>query len=187
MEEPVSRSGDPTLRSIFSSPQIQDRIQALADDLHRVYQSRDLLIVVIADGARRFAETLVDRLEEHWMLPQVLYVRATRSRGMELGEVQVEHVDPSEFEGRDVLIVDDIADEGRTLDAVMQLVQEGEPRSVEAAVLISKKQRRRVDLPIRFVGFELERGWVVGFGMDLDGRYRELDYIAVIEGSETHV
>jgi len=184
MTEEAAPCDEPVLECVFSADQIGARISALADELHREYQNRDLLIVVIAEGARRFAEVLVEELEQRWMLPRVLYVRARRTRGTELTEVQVEHVDPTEFEGRDVLVVDDIADEGRTLDAVLQLVQEGDPHSVEAAVLVSKHARRRVRVPLRFVCFELARGWAVGFGMDLDGRYRELDHIAILQGTE---
>lgn len=180
----MSSPREPILDAVFSAAEIEARIDALAGELHRTYANRDLLMVVIAEGARRFAEALVEALECRLMLPEVLYVRASRTRGTELASVQVEHVDPRSFESRDVLIVDDIADEGRTLDAVSQLVREGEPRSLEAAVLISKAHRRCVDLRIRFVGFELERGWAVGFGMDLDGRYRELEHIAILRGTD---
>jgi len=184
MAPSTSSKAEPVLERVFSEAEIEARIDALASELHRSYANRNLLMVVIAEGARRFADALVDGLEARWMLPEVLCVRASRTRGTELTSVQVEHVDPRSFENRDVLIVDDIADEGRTLDAVTQLVREGEPRSLEAAVLISKAHRRRVELDIRFVGFELERGWAVGFGMDLDGRYRDLDYIAILKGSD---
>ncbi len=184
MSDPLPPAQEPNLECVFAADQVRARIRALADELLRVYQSRDLLVVAIAEGARRFADALVEELEVRWLLPQVLYVRARRTKGTGLEEVQVEHVDPTEFQDRDVLILDDIADEGRTLDAVLQLVQEGEPRSVECGVLVSKHLRRRVKLPIRFVCFELERGWAVGFGMDLDGKYRDLDHIAIVPGTD---
>jgi hypoxanthine phosphoribosyltransferase len=167
------------LERVFSAKQVGDRIEELVEDLHRAYENRDLLLVVIAEGARRFAEALVDGLEERLVFPSVHYVRASRTRGTELVQVQLESVDPGQFENRDVLVVDDIADEGRTLEAVLAVVSEGEPRSLEVTVLVSKRERRCVDLEIRYVGFEVERGWVVGFGMDLDGRYRELDDISL--------
>jgi hypoxanthine phosphoribosyltransferase len=167
------------LERVFSEKQVRERIEELVDQLHRAYENRNLLIVVIAEGARRFAEALVDGLEERLLLPSVHYVHASRTRGTELVQVQLESVDPTQFEDRDVLVVDDIADEGRTLEAVLGVVNEGEPRTVDVAVLVSKRERRCVELEIRYVGFEVERGWVVGYGMDLDGRYRELDYIAI--------
>lgn len=172
------------LRRIWSDAEICARIDELVDELYRTYVNRDLCLVVIAEGARRFADELVFGLEERLVLPSVRFVRAWRTQGTELCGVQVEHIDPSEFEELDVLIVDDIADEGRTLEAVMELVREGEPRTLEAAVLVNKTARRNCNLPIRYVGFEIARGWVVGFGMDLDGQHRDLDYIAVIENTE---
>ena len=78
-----------------------------------------------------------------------------------------------------MLVVDDIADEGRTLQAVIERAQEAKPRSLRVAVLVSKHERRRVGIPLDYVGFEVESGWVVGLGMDLDGRHRELDSLAI--------
>jgi hypoxanthine phosphoribosyltransferase len=79
-----------------------------------------------------------------------------------------------------VLVLDDIADEGATLRAVLEIAALGEPRSLRTAVLVDKRERRRVAVPLDYVGFSVERGWVVGYGMDLDGRYRELDWIGVL-------
>ena len=95
--------------------------------------------------------------------------------------MQIEEVDTAQFAGRHVLLVDDIADEGKTLEAVSSLVRAGNPRSLRVAVLVSKQGRRIVNLNLDYVGFHLDEGWVVGFGMDLDGRFRELDHLAVVE------
>jgi hypoxanthine phosphoribosyltransferase len=173
---------DVVLREIFSADQVRKRIDELVEELYRDYADTPACFVVIAEGARRFAAALVEGLEARFVMPSVVFLRATRTRGSNLGEVQVESVDPSEFEDRDVLIIDDIADEGRTLEAVWSLVQEGDPRSLRAAVLVSKAARRKVSLPIRYQGFPVKTGWIVGYGMDLDGRYRDLDHLAVVEG-----
>jgi hypoxanthine phosphoribosyltransferase len=79
-----------------------------------------------------------------------------------------------------VLVLDDIADEGETLRAVLDVAALGEPRSLRCAVLVDKRERRRARVVPDYVGFVVEAGWVVGFGMDLDGAYRELDEIAVL-------
>jgi hypoxanthine phosphoribosyltransferase len=111
-------------------------------------------------------------------------VRARRSTGTRLRDVELEDFDPSAFRDRDVVITDDIADEGRTLAAVTELVRSGAPRSVRSAVLVSKPARRRTPVTLEHVGFEVGLGWVVGYGMDLDGAFRELDWLGVIEGTE---
>ena len=94
--------------------------------------------------------------------------------------MQVDHFDPDVLEDRDVVVVDDIADEGDTLRAVLDLAALGDPRCLRVAVLIDKYGARREPLPLDYVGFRLETGWVIGYGMDVDGEYRDLDWIGVL-------
>jgi len=173
-----------TLRELYSAEVVSARIREIGERLYRDYADTPALFLVIAEGARRFADTLVQGLNERNVRPEVVFLRARRTVGSALGEVQVQGIDPTTFEDRDILIIDDIADEGRTLEAVSVLVQDGEPRSQKVAVLVSKLSRRKVDIALDYVGFEVSDGWVVGFGMDLDERYRDLDYLAVAEGAE---
>jgi hypoxanthine phosphoribosyltransferase len=164
---------------LIPADRVRARIRELAADLARDFAHTPFELLCIDEGATRFTEALVGKLERHGMRPRVQRVRARRSRGMRLEAVQVDAFDPHAFEGRDVLVVDDIADEGATLRAVMELLAAGEPRSVRSAVLVDKAEQRTDRLQLDYVGFRVERGWVVGFGMDLDGAYRELDFIGV--------
>jgi hypoxanthine phosphoribosyltransferase len=172
------------VRPLFSADEVEERIAALADRLYRDYADSPLAIVSIAEGAVRFSEALVEELGGRGVSPEVHTLRARRSRGMELGEVEVEAFDPALLDDRDVLVVDDIADEGRTLRAVLELVSLSEARSVRTAVLVRKASARSSGVPVDYVGFEIEGGWVVGFGMDLDGELRDLDEIGVVAGTE---
>ena len=165
------------VRELFPADEVRARIAALARRLARDYADQPFAIVCITGGAVRFVDALVAELARHGSRPEVRHVRARRSEGRELRAVEVESFDPALFEGRDVLVVDDIADEGATLRAVLGLLAEAETRSLRSAVLVDKRESRREALRLDYVGFEVERGWVVGFGMDLDGRYRELDYV----------
>jgi len=169
---------------LYSARAVDERIDALAAELSRAVGAHEPLLVVIAEGARRFASRLARGLEIRGLAPQQLEVRAQRSHGTELREVVLEDCDASVFHARDVIITDDIADEGRTLEAVSALVRAGAPRSLRIAVLVSKPARRRAVVALDHVGFEVGVGWVVGYGMDLDGAYRELDWLGVIEGTE---
>jgi len=96
-----------------------------------------------------------------------------------LNRVDYRAADAPDVAGRDVVIVDDIIDEGRTLEAVLSLLERVGPRSLRVAVLVSKLARRAVPVDIDYIGFEVDDGWVVGLGMYLDGAYRELDHIAI--------
>ena len=179
----AARMADEILRELYSAEEVRERIDELVDRLYQFYADSPSVFIVIAEGAKRFAEILVERHALRNVNPELVTLRAHRTEGTSLGSVQVEAMDPTVFEERDVLIIDDIADEGRTLEAVGTLVEEGEPRSVRTAVLVDKSERRKVDLNLNYVGFGVKSGWVVGLGMDLDGRYRDLDYIAIIEGT----
>lgn len=178
-------ANEPKLVELFSAREVEARITALADELARALAGRVPLFVVIAEGARRFADALAARFAAGGLGADRLVVRARRTRGLELLPVEVDALPLAQLAGRDVVVVDDIADEGRTLEAVCARVRAGAPHSLRTMVLISKLSRRRVAIPLDFVGFEVARGWVVGFGMDLDGRLRDLDWIGVVAGSES--
>ncbi|MDX1648462.1 MAG: phosphoribosyltransferase family protein [Myxococcota bacterium] len=165
---------------LFSAEEVAARIRELATRLLRDYADSPLLVVCIAEGAVRFVDDLLAELAPKGLVPERVDVRARRTEGTSLGPVQVEHFDPEILDDRDVLIVDDIADEGATLRAVLELCQLSEPRSVHTAVLVDKTGRRREPLPLDYVGFTIESGWVIGYGMDVDGEYRELDWIGVL-------
>jgi hypoxanthine phosphoribosyltransferase len=168
------------VHELFPAETVRTRIAELARQLARDQAGAPFVIVCIDRGAVRFVEALVAALARHGVRPEVRHVRARRTEGRELRAVQVESFDPARFEGRDVVVVDDIADEGATLRAVLELVADAEPRRLRSAVLVDKRESRREPLRLDYVGFEVERGWVVGFGMDLDGSYRELDYVGVV-------
>jgi hypoxanthine phosphoribosyltransferase len=174
----------PRLLELHSARAVEERIAALAGELLHALAGRVPLVVVIAEGARRFAARLCDQLAKRGVRCDSVTVRARRSRGLELLPVELEGCAPAQFAGRDVVVVDDIADEGRTLEAVCARVREGQPRSVRTVVLVSKLSRRQVPLALDHVGFEVARGWVVGYGMDLDGAYRELEFLGVLEGTD---
>lgn len=169
---------------LYSAREVDERIDALAAALSLSLTGCRPLVVVIAEGARPFAARLARGLELRGISSERMEVRARRSHGTELREVVLDGCDPGVFRDRDVIISDDIADEGRTIEAVAALVRSGAPRSVRVAVLVSKPARLRADIALDHVGFEVGSGWIVGYGMDLDGAYRELDWLGVVEGTD---
>jgi len=165
---------------LFSAAILQARVDELAARIAHDYRESPLTLICIAEGARRFTDDLLVRLAARGLRPERLDVRVRRSSGTSLGSIAIAPFDPDPLEGRDVLVVDDIADQGTTLHALLEIVALGEPRSVRTAVLLDKSERRRDPVTLDYVGFRVERGWVVGYGMDLDGAYRELDWIGVL-------
>ena len=168
------------IEPLFEAEVVARRVADLARQIHLDYSEAPLTVVCIAEGAVRFTDALLARLRAIGHSPKRLDVRARRTDGTALGPVQVDHFDVQSLEARDVLVVDDIADEGTTLRAILEIISLAETRSVRTAVLIDKRERRREPLDLDYVGFEIASGWVIGFGMDVDGEYRELDWIGVL-------
>ncbi len=169
------------LREIVSAERVRARVADLVAELGRDYAEGRLTFVVIAEGARRFAEALLAGLRARGLRPEVHVLRVRRTRGRRLEDVRLDPDRAPDVLDRDVLVVDDIVDEGRTLEVVLERIERGGPRSLRVAVLVSKLARRIVPVDLDYVGFEVDDGWVVGLGMDLDGAYRELDHIALAE------
>lgn len=174
-------STSPNLRRLVSAEEVRARIEALAADIARDFGATVPLFIVIAEGARRFAGELQRGVNARGGFVETLVVTARRTQGTALVEVSVDPFDVSRCADRDLLVIDDIADEGRTLAAVLASVRAVGPRTVKSAVLVSKHARRCMPIELDYVGFEVDDGWVLGFGMDLDGKYRELDHLAVVD------
>jgi hypoxanthine phosphoribosyltransferase len=171
----------PALRTVYDEAEVRARIDELVARLAADYLGRRPILVVIAEGARRFADALARGLAARGVEVDPLVVRARRTRGQELCPVELSAPPPERFHERDLLVVDDIADEGRTLEAVLEHVERGGPRSCRVAVLVDKRARRLSGVVIDYAAFRIDEGWVVGFGMDLDGRYRDLDHLALCD------
>lgn len=174
--------GGRNLRTLFDAETISRRIEEISAQIAADLGGAPVVMVVIAEGARRFAAALATGLRGRGLELELFEVRARRTEsGTTLGEVRIDAFDEAGLVQRDVLVVDDIADEGRTLAAVCARVQGARPASLRTAVLVSKHERRRVEIALDYVGFDVDAGWVLGFGMDLDGAYRELDEISVLD------
>ncbi len=168
------------IEPLFTEAEIEARIRELSARIYRDYADSPLTILCIAEGATRFVDALVAAIEPRGLEPERLTVRARRTDQTELRPVQVDAFDAERLDDRDVLVVDDIADEGSTLRAVLELVSLADPRSVRTAVLVDKREHRTEALDLDYVGFEIESGWVIGYGMDVDGEYRDLDWIGIL-------
>ncbi len=183
----------PRLQELIPAERVRERIEELGRAVAEAFLRDQAvasggpprpppLFVVIAEGARRFAQTLLAAAARHGLRAETLVVRARRTEGQELLPVTIDGFDEARCRDREVVVLDDIADEGRTLEAVVARVTTAGARRVRVGVLVSKHARRRVHVTLDWVGFDVADGWIVGYGMDLDGKLRELDWIGVVEG-----
>jgi hypoxanthine phosphoribosyltransferase len=155
------------------------RVGELAAEISRDYSGRDLLLVGVLKGAVFFLSDLMRQLEipvEVDFMAVASYGSATRSSGV----VRILKDLDAAIEGRDVLIVEDIVDSGLTLQYLLRNLAGRNPRSLEVCALLIKPSRRKVDLPIRYVGFEIPNRFAIGYGLDHAERYRNLPYVAAL-------
>ncbi|WP_346926790.1 hypoxanthine phosphoribosyltransferase [uncultured Arthrobacter sp.] len=164
---------------LYSKEQIQSRITELAAQIDKDYEGRDLLIVGVLKGAVMVMADLARALHSHvsmdWMAVSS-YGSGTQSSGV----VRILKDLDTSIQGRDVLIVEDIIDSGLTLHYLLRNLQARDPGSLEVCALLTKPERRRVELPVRYVGFEIPDLFAIGYGLDYGQRYRNLDYVAVL-------
>ena len=156
------------------------RVQELAAQVSRDYEGRSLLLIGVLKGAMFFLSDLMRQLDvecEVDFMAVASYGSSTSSSGV----VRILKDLDGSIEGRDVLIVEDIVDSGLTLSYLLRTLKARDPASVEVCALLTKPERRKVDLPIEYVGFEIPNRFVVGYGLDYAERYRNLPYVAVLD------
>jgi hypoxanthine phosphoribosyltransferase len=143
------------------------------------YADHDLLLVGVLKGAVFFISDLMRELP----VPCEIDFMAISSYGAQTdssGVVRILKDLDINIEGRDVLVVEDIIDSGLTLSYLIRNLEAREPASLEVCALMTKPERREIDVPVRYIGFEIPNRFVVGYGLDFDERYRNLPYIGVL-------
>ena len=171
---------DPNIGEILiQADELQARIADLGAEISRDYEGREILIVCVLKGAVLFVADLMRQVTvpvEVDFMAVSSYGSATRSSGV----VRILKDLDGSIEGKNVLIVEDIIDSGLTLQYLMRNLRSRGPASIEVCSLLTKPSRREVEVAIRYTGFELPDRYAVGYGLDLDQRYRNLPYVAAL-------
>ena len=155
-------------------------MRELGAQISRDYDGKDLFLVGVLKGAVFFLSDLMRSIEvpcEVDFMAVASYGSSTDSSGV----VRILKDLDATIEGKDVLIVEDIIDSGLTLSYLLRTLRARDPRSLEVCALLTKPERREVDLPIRYTGFEIPNKFVIGYGLDHAERYRNLPYVAVLQ------
>jgi hypoxanthine phosphoribosyltransferase len=174
----AERAAAPAIKPLFSADRIAARVDELAHDIAAL-RLDDLVIVAVLKGSRIFATDLVRALNGLGLRPEIdfLHLASYGDSASSRGQVEIVRDVESALHGRDVMIADDILDSGRTLAFAKALIERHGARSVRTCVLLDKQVPRAVAISPDLVGFRCPPVFVVGYGMDLADRYRELPYI----------
>ncbi len=181
MATPARVAAEPAVGEVLvAADELQRRVVELGAEISSDYAGRSLLLVGVLKGAVFFLSDLmrfIDIPVEVDFMAVASYGSATDSSGV----VRILKDLDVAIEGRDVLIVEDIVDSGLTLQYLMRNLGSRNPRTLEVCALLTKPERRKVDLPTRYVGFEIPDRFVVGYGLDYAERYRNLPFVAVLD------
>jgi hypoxanthine phosphoribosyltransferase len=165
---------------LIDEERLRARIAELGEEISADYEGRDLLLIGVLKGAVFFMADLMRRLT----VPCEIDFMAISSYGASTdssGVVRILKDLDINIESRHVLVVEDIIDSGLTLSYLMRNLEAREPASLEVCALLTKPDRREIDVPVRYVGFEIPNNFVVGYGLDFGERYRNLPYVAVLQ------
>jgi hypoxanthine phosphoribosyltransferase len=165
---------------LFTEAQIKERVKTLAVEIKAAYGSKEFTIVSLINGAVMFTADLMREIDNPVRL-DCIRVSSYGAFTKSIGTPQVIHSLTLDIMNRDVLLMDDILDTGKTLKLVRELILDLKPASLRTCVLLDKKARREVAMEADFVGFPIPDKFVVGYGLDFAERYRNLPCIGVLK------
>jgi hypoxanthine phosphoribosyltransferase len=166
---------------LISEEALKARIHEMGASISRDYQGKNLLLVCILRGGVMFLTDLMRDIS----IPHAIEFMAVSSYGLggreSTGQIRITldlNTDISEW---DVLLVEDIIDSGHTLHSVLELLSVRKPRSLGVCALLDKSERREVDIPLHYCGFQIPNKFVFGYGLDIDDFYRNLPFVGVVD------
>jgi hypoxanthine phosphoribosyltransferase len=166
---------------LLNAQTIKRRVRSLGKEITRDYRDRSPLLVGVLRGATVFLSDLIRHINLELQVDFIAlssYGSATETSG----QVQLVKDLESSIDGEDVILVEDIVDTGLTLNYLISNLKSRNPASLRVCVLLSKPSRRKVEVNIDYLGFEVPDNFVVGYGLDFDQQFRNLPYIGVLEG-----
>ena len=157
---------------------IQKRVKELGEEITRDYQCKEPVVICMLKGAVYFFADLTKNIKLPLMID---FARLSSYRsGTTSGQMELIYDITAKIEGRDVILVEDIVDSGKTLKYFIELLKKRNPTSVKVCAFLDKKERREVDIKVDYAGFDIPCGFVIGYGMDYAEKYRELPFLAEV-------
>ena len=164
---------------LISESKIENRLNELSREIMRDYKGEDILFVGVLKGAAIFMVELAKKIKNN---VEFEFIQVQSYEGKDsTGKVKLVQDLTGKIEGRNVIIIEDIVDTGRTLEFLKKYLNELNPKSLKICTLLSKPSRRIIELDVDYIGFSIPDEFVIGYGLDYDQKYRNLPYIGVIK------
>ena len=168
------------VKVLLSEKEVDDRIQAIGEQISKDYAGKQVHLVCVLKGGSFFMCELAKRIT----VPVSLDFMSVSSYGSDTkssGVVKIVKDLDESLKGKNVIVVEDIVDSGRTLSYLLEMLKDRGPESLRLCTLLDKPDRRVIDVNVDYTGFQIPDEFVVGYGLDYDQRYRNLPYIGVVE------
>ena len=167
------------LKVLINEEQLEKRIEELARQIEKDYEGKDIVFLGILKGSIPFMWELAKKVKNNVIFE---FIEVSSYEGTEsTGKVTLHKDIKQSIEGKDVLIIEDIIDTGRTLSFLLEHLKEKNPNSIKIATLLSKPSRRVINIDVDYIGFEIEDKFIIGFGLDDDQNRRNLPYVGYKE------
>jgi hypoxanthine phosphoribosyltransferase len=170
----------PEISIMLSPEELDRRIREMGDEISEDYRDADLVLVSVLKGSFIFCADLCRSITVPHSV-EFLGVSSYGEQTISTGEVKLTHDLTAPVAGKDILVVEDIVDTGLTLDYLTHLLSSRRPRSLKVCTLLDKPSNRRKQVTVHYVGFTIPNRFVIGFGLDHAGKYRNLPYLGVLE------
>lgn len=167
------------MKILISEQEIQNKVSEIAETIMKEYKGKEITLICILKGSAFFTVDLARKIKGD---VKIEFIRVSSYEGENTsGQVELKLDLKESIEGKDVIIVEDIIDTGRTLSYLIHYLKGRKPNSLKLCTLLDKKERRTVEIAVDYVGFEIPNKFIVGYGLDCDEKYRNLPYIAYFE------
>lgn len=168
------------IRVLLSEKEVDDRIQAIGDQISREYAGKEVHLVCVLKGGSFFLCELAKRITVPVSL-DFMSVSSYGSQTKSSGVVKIVKDLDEPLKDKNVIVVEDIVDSGRTLSYLLEMLRDRGPESLSLCTLLDKPERRVIEVNVDYTGFQIPDEFVVGYGLDYDQKYRNLPYIGVVE------
>ena len=168
------------IKTLIDEEKLQKRVKEIAKQIEEEYKGKEITLICILKGSVFFTMDLARNINEDVRL-EFIRVSSYGAETESSGEIKMKLDLKDSINGKDVIVVEDIIDTGRTLSYLIEYLKMKKPNTVKLCALLDKPSRRIIDVPVDYTGFEIPDKFVIGYGLDADEKYRNLPYIGCIE------